>query len=41
MDIPQDGAGYAFIEIVIHYCSSQDMFNELVGESRFEKEPFS
>ncbi len=41
MDIPQEGAEYAFIETVIHYCSSQEMFNELVDESWFEKEPFA
>ena len=31
---------YAFIEMVVHYSSSQDMFNELVDESWFEDEFF-
>ena len=31
---------YAFIEMVVHYSSSQDMFNELAGESWFEDESF-
>ena len=32
--------GYAFIDMVVRYSSSQDMFNELVGESWFEGEGF-
>lgn len=37
-DSPRN-AEYAFIEMVVHYSSSQDMFNELVRESWFEDEP--
>ena len=33
-------ATYAFIEMVIYYSSSQDMFNELTGESWLEDESF-
>ncbi len=32
--------GFAFIDMVVRYSSSQDMFNELVGESWFEGEGF-
>ena len=40
MDISWGGAGYSFIEMVAHYSSSQDMFNEFDGESWFEAESF-
>ena len=32
---------YAFIHMIVHYSSSQDMFDELAGESWFEDERFS
>ena len=40
LDNRQGNNGYAFIDMVVRYSSSQDMFNELVGESWFEGEGF-
>lgn len=36
LDNCQGNAGYAFIDMIIRFSSSQDMFNELAGESWFE-----
>ncbi len=41
LDNRQGNNGYAFIDMVLRYSSSQDMFNELVGESWFEGEGFN
>ena len=40
LDNRQSDNGYAFIDMVVRYSSSQDMFNELVGESWFEGKDF-
>ena len=37
MDNGQGNAKYAFIDMIVHYSSSEDMFNELAGESWFER----
>ena len=40
IDNRQGDNGYAFIDMIVRYSSSQDMFNELVSESWFEGEGF-
>ena len=40
IDNGQGKAEYAFIDMIVHYSSSEDMFNELAGESWFENGPF-
>lgn len=41
MDTCKGYAEYAFIEMIVHYASSRDMFNELAGESWFEDGSFA
>ena len=36
MNNGQGNDEYAFIDMIVHYSSSKDMFNELAGESWFE-----
>ena len=40
MNNGQENDEYAFIDMIVHYSSSKDMFNELAGESWFENETF-
>ena len=40
MNNGQGNDEYAFIDMIVHYSSSEDMFNELAGESWFENETF-
>ena len=40
MNNGQGNDEYAFIDMIVHYSSSKDMFNELAGESWFENESF-
>lgn len=40
LDNGQGDTKYAFIDMIVRYSSSQDMFNELGGESWFEDERF-